>query len=76
MSKSYEKHIRGNDVFLCSTTVEERKEYFSDQQQQRVQQKQPLSTGKVSTSEVPFRAKSPYARCEVCGNPYLTFGRP
>ena len=76
MSKPYERHIHGDTVFLCSMTAEERKEYFADQHQQRDQQKQPLSTCKVSTSEVPYRAKSPYAKCEVCGNPYLTFGKP
>ena len=31
MSKSYERHIRGNDVFLCSMSEEERKEYFTDE---------------------------------------------
>jgi hypothetical protein len=31
MKKSYEKHIRGNAVFLCSMTDAERKEYFADQ---------------------------------------------
>ena len=31
MSKPYEKHIRGSDVFLCSMTAEERKEYFADE---------------------------------------------
>jgi hypothetical protein len=23
-----------------------------------------------------FEVKSPYAKCEVCGQPYLTFGKP
>ena len=30
MSKSYEKHIKGNTVFLCSMSHEEKKEYFWD----------------------------------------------
>ena len=31
MSKSYERHISGNDVFLCSMSEEERAEYFADE---------------------------------------------
>ena len=73
MSKSYEKHIKGNDVFFCSMTDEEQREYCADQQKEwrRHQQKQSLPT-----SEVPYRAKSPYEKCEVCGRPYLTYGKP
>jgi hypothetical protein len=75
MSKSYEKHIRGNDVFLCSMTAEERKEYFSDQRQQERQQRVPQEQT-LSTNKVPYRVRSPYAKCEVCGNPYLKWGKP
>ena len=32
MSKSYERRIKGNTVFLSSMTDTERKEYFADQQ--------------------------------------------
>ena len=31
MSKSYERHIRGNDVFWCSMSEEERAEYAADE---------------------------------------------
>ena len=73
MSKSYEKHIKGNDVFYCSMTDEEKKEYCEDKRNGllKVQPEQALST-----SEVPYIGRSPYARCEVCGRPYLTYGRP
>ena len=60
MSKSYERHIRGNDVFFCSMTDEEQREYCADQQKEwrRHQQKQSLPTS------------------EVCGRSYLTYGKP
>jgi hypothetical protein len=31
MSKSYERHIQGETVFLCSMNEEERAEYFADE---------------------------------------------
>ena len=71
MSKSYEKHIEGNTVFYCSMTAEEQKEYCEDKRNGQVQPQQDLST-----SEMPYRAKSPYDKCEVCGRPYLIKGKP
>jgi hypothetical protein len=37
MSKSYEKHIEGDTVFLCDMTAEERKEYIADEQEKDCQ---------------------------------------
>ena len=72
MSKSYEKHIQGNTVFWCSMTDEERKEYCEDKRNGllKVQPQQA-----VPTSEIPW-IRSPYERCEICGNPYLRAGKP
>ena len=73
MSKSYEKHIEGNTVFYCSMTAEERKEYCADKQNGLLKV-QPQQT--VPTSEMPYETRSPYKKCEVCGRPYLSFGKP
>ena len=74
MSKSYEKHINGNTVFYCSMTDEEKKEYCADLHANKA-----VSTSRVSVSPNKvsgLKGISPYAKCEVCGQPYLKAGKP